>query len=86
MYQILTSFLDPQEDLVVKLTAVGALKVVLDDFDFQLPFFLPYLQQSVDAFMILLSNVDEFDSKLRIINCLIVLIERMEGQVCRALI
>jgi hypothetical protein len=70
-----------QSDLVVKLTAVCDLKKIVDDFDFMIEIFTPFLQIIVDLFMDLLQKVDEFDSRMNIINCLVVIIERMDGQV-----
>ncbi|KAJ3362561.1 Importin-11 [Kappamyces sp. JEL0680] len=81
IYQMLLSFLQPEEDLVVRLTSVTSLRVVLDDFDFEVAVFAPFLSRVTDCFMRLLGDVDEFDSKMKIINCLIVVIERMEGQI-----
>lgn len=81
IYQILLLLLQPGEDLVVRITAVSSLRVVVDDFDFESSSYQPYIQNSVDCLMSLLREVDEFDSKMKIINCLIVIIERMDGQV-----
>lgn len=80
IYDILLSFMKI-DDLVVQMTAVSALRVVLDDFEFDGPTFHPYLHAFTERFMVLLGQVDEFDSKIKIIQALIVVIERMEGQV-----
>ena len=81
LFQVLLSMLTPNNDNVVRLTAVKAVNSVVDDFGFVTATFEPYLQQTVDCFMHLLDSVDEFESKLTIINCLVVVIERMDGQV-----
>lgn len=80
LYSILQELLSPEEDLVVRLTAIISLRHTLDDFDFEQESFNPFLKQFVDLFMQLLRDVDEFDSKMKIIDSLIVLIERMDGQ------
>jgi hypothetical protein len=81
IYRIYLLYLHPKEDLVVRLTTVSCLRLVLDDFDFEAVEFAPFLTQFTDCFMHLLNDVDEFESKMKIINCLIVVIERMEGQI-----
>lgn len=80
LYQSLLQLLNAQEDLVVRMTAVSDLGKVVDDFDFDITYFTPFLQQFVDLLMELLLKVDEFDSRLKIINSLIIIIERMDGQ------
>jgi hypothetical protein len=80
VYEILLFYLQ-QSDIVLRLSSVSALQIVLDDFDFEMATFAPFLNHYISSFMKLLEDVDEFDSKLKIINCLIVIIERMEGQI-----
>lgn len=80
VYEILLFYLQ-QEDVAVRLATVASLHVVLDDFDFETTCFNPFLNQFTSCFMQLLGDVDEFDSKLKIIDCLAVVIERMEGQI-----
>ena len=65
--------------MVVRLTAVTDLQICIDDFDFHADLFQPFLSQTLDAFMVLLTDVDEISSKLKIVNCMIIIIERMES-------
>ncbi|KAK6098360.1 hypothetical protein MT418_002396 [Batrachochytrium dendrobatidis] len=81
LYQILLSLMDRDEDLVVRLSAVINLQRCVDDFDFQPQSFQPYLESNVTAFIQLLEDVDEFENKMKIINCLVVIIERMDEQI-----
>jgi hypothetical protein len=78
VYEILLSLLQ-SKDFVVRLTAVQDLRLVVDDFDFEADKFQKYVQPSVDLLLKLMGEVDEYDSKLKIIQCLIVIVERMEG-------
>ncbi|OAJ38852.1 hypothetical protein BDEG_22751 [Batrachochytrium dendrobatidis JEL423] len=80
LYQILLSLMGRDEDLVVRLSAVINLQRCVDDFDFQPQSFQPYLESNVTAFIQLLEDVDEFENKMKIINCLVVIIERMDEQ------
>jgi hypothetical protein len=79
IYDILLTLLKPEQDIVVKLTAVSDLRICIDDFDFISEQFQPYLPQTLHSFMSLLDDVDEFENKLKILNCLIAIAERMEG-------
>ncbi|KAI8899690.1 armadillo-type protein [Globomyces pollinis-pini] len=85
VYQILLSLLHSNEDIVVRLTAVNSLKLAVDDFDFELERFNPFFQPFVDGIMVLLKDVEDFDSKMKIINCLIVMIERMDGNIYQSI-
>ncbi|KAJ3323392.1 Importin-11 [Boothiomyces sp. JEL0866] len=80
LYEAIISLLVPGEDIVVRLRATLNLLKLLDDFDFEPAQFLPYLHPVVENFKDLLDAVDEFDSKITIINCLIAITERLEGQ------
>eukprot|EP00842_Homolaphlyctis_polyrhiza_P000158 jgi/Hompol1/1142/HPOL_001071-RA len=81
LYDIVLSFMARDDDLVVRLQAVNDLRLCIDDFEFEPTQFHPFLESSVAMFMALLSDVDEFESKMKILTCLIVIIERMEGQI-----
>ncbi|KAJ3261121.1 Importin-11 [Boothiomyces macroporosus] len=80
LYEAIISLLQPGEDTVVRLRATSNLLKLIDDFDFDPAQFLPYLQPVIENFKDLLDAVDEFDSKITIINCLIAITERLEGQ------
>ncbi|KAJ3334820.1 Importin-11 [Gonapodya sp. JEL0774] len=81
VYNVLVSLLRSDEDMVVRLTAVQNLRLVVDDWDFDAEGFTPFLEGIVDMFVELLAAVEEFDTKLRILNCLAVIIERMETKI-----
>jgi hypothetical protein len=81
LYEIMQYLLRPEEDLVCRLTAVVDLKKIVDDFDFENLGFQGYLQPIVDNLMKLLAAVGTYDSRLQIMNTIVVMVERMEGQV-----
>ncbi|KAJ3274383.1 Importin-11 [Terramyces sp. JEL0728] len=80
LYEAIISLLVPGEDIVVRLRATSNLLKLIDDFDFDPAQFVPYLPTVIENFKDLLDAVDEFDSKITIINCLIAITERLEGQ------
>nr|KAJ3421434.1 Importin-11 [Polyrhizophydium stewartii] len=80
LYETVMSLMMRGEDLVVRLTAVSDLRRCVDDFDFVPEDFLRFLEPCVPLFMQLLEDTDEFESKMRILGCLLVIIERMEGK------
>jgi hypothetical protein len=77
LYQILLPLLDPTEDMVVRLVAAKALKVVIDDFEFSSAELEPYLADAFGRLFTLLKEVKECDTKLCVLNVLSYLIERM---------
>ncbi|KAH6564693.1 hypothetical protein BASA62_007741 [Batrachochytrium salamandrivorans] len=81
LYQTLLSLMSREDDLVVRLTAVDNFRICVDDFDFQTVPFQPYLESSITVFIELLQDVDEFESKMKILNCLLVIIERMDTEI-----
>lgn len=76
-YEAVLDLLDPQEDLVVKLTAANALKDAVDDFDFSTEQFMPYLEATVNKLYQLLRQVSECDTKMAVLYVLSYVIERM---------
>lgn len=64
-FQLLLPILEPSEDLVVRLSAAKALKVVIDDFEFSSDEMKPYLNTAFSQLFGLLKEVDECDSKVR---------------------
>jgi hypothetical protein len=58
------SILRPEEDLVVRLAAAKALKVVIDDFEFTSEELKPYLSLAFQQLFDLLKEVDECDTKV----------------------
>ena len=77
LYQLLLPVLGQEEDLVVRITAARALKIVIDDFEFSAEEVQPYLQPAFDRLFCLLKEVEECDTKLSVLNVLSYLIERV---------
>ena len=77
LYQILVPLLEKKEDLVVRLAAAKALKVVIDDFEFTSDELRPYLSSAFGQLFELLKEVEECDTKLSILNVLSYVIERV---------
>lgn len=77
LYELLLPMLGSQEDLVVRLAAAKAMKVVIDDFEFSVEELEPYLEQVFSLLFSLLKEVSECDTKLNVLNVLSYLIERV---------
>jgi len=77
LYQLLMPMIASSEDLVVRLAAAKALKVVIDDFEFCVEELDPYLEQVFSLLFSLLKEVTECDTKLNVLNVLSYLIERV---------
>lgn len=89
LYQLLLPLLTEKEDLVVRLAAAKALKVVIDDFEFSIDELEPFLPQVFSLLFDLLKGVNECDTKLNVLNVLSYLIERVGVSirpVCSALL
>lgn len=56
--------LSPDEDLGVRLAASDALKLVIDDFQFNPEEFSPYLEPACSLLFSLLREVNECDTKV----------------------
>ena len=63
-FQLLLPVLDEHEDLVVRLSAAKALKVVIDDFEFSSEEMKPYLNNAFERLFKLLKEVEECDTKV----------------------
>lgn len=81
LYKTLIDSLDPSEDLVVRLTAAGAVKAAVDDFEFNTEQFLPYLESYVSLLYKLLQQVTECDTKISILHVTSFIIERVGSQI-----
>jgi len=81
IYELLISLLVPEEDLVVRLTAINAVHSCVDDWEFELDSYLPYNETIIDLCLRLIFETTEFDCKIKIINCLSVIVERMGTKV-----
>ncbi|KAK9470741.1 armadillo-type protein [Dipodascopsis tothii] len=84
VYEVLTRLMDganPLCDLVVQLTAASALKAAVDEWDFELQTFLPYLENFLHKLMGLISSVDAIETKLALLRTISVLVESAEGHI-----
>ena len=80
IYPLLLNMLK-EDDLVVRLTSITTLRLCIDDFDFETPIFLPWLSDSIHHCVGLIPDVEEMESKQLIVQCLCVIVQRMEQQV-----
>ena len=66
IYELILPALRTQEDLVVRLSAAKALKIVIDDFEFCAEEVKPHLKEIFESIFCLLKEVDECDTKVSI--------------------
>jgi hypothetical protein len=85
VYQIMLQLLAPEEDMVVRLVAANNLRNCVDDWDFETDDFVPYIEPSIQLLTALLKDVEEFDSRMRILSCLNIVIDRVESRVSNGL-
>ena len=84
IYEIYRHFLDPKDpnnDIVVRITAGRQLKAVVDEFGFNSQLFLPFASDILTELISLLQNVSVDETKLAILETTRSLIERMESHV-----
>ncbi|XP_077988870.1 importin-11-like [Glandiceps talaboti] len=80
VYEALLPLLADNEDMVVRITAAQALKIV-DDFEFKTDQFMPYLETSFQLLFQLLQQVSECDTKMQALHVMSFVIERVERQI-----
>ncbi|KAF7386417.1 importin-11 isoform X1 [Vespula maculifrons] len=76
-YQLMIEALSPEEDLGVRLAAIDALKLAIDDFQFHTAEFTPYLESTFSLLFTLLKEVTESDTKMHVLFVLSCMIERV---------
>jgi hypothetical protein len=81
VYQVMLQSMQSDRDLVVRLAAVANLQACIDEWDFQPKSFESFLRPALMAFGQLLSDVEEFNTKMMVLNCMSVIIERMEMEI-----
>ncbi|KAH8554929.1 armadillo-type protein [Umbelopsis sp. PMI_123] len=81
VYQIMLQLLAPEEDMVVRLVAANNLRNCVDDWDFETEDFVPYIEPSIQLLTALLKDVEECDSRMRILSCLNIVIDRVESRI-----
>ncbi|XP_065567259.1 importin-11-like [Artemia franciscana] len=81
MYEVLLNLMGNHEDLVVRLEAAETLRTAMDDFDFSVEQFMPYLQLSFGQLFQLLKEVNECDTKLHVLNVISLMIELVGAEI-----
>ncbi|KAG7205080.1 hypothetical protein KM043_005455 [Ampulex compressa] len=76
LYKLMVEALNPDEDLGVRLAASEALRLAIDDFQFNSEEFLPYLEPAFSLLFTLLKEVNECDTKMHVLYVLSFMIER----------
>lgn len=67
LYGLMVEALSPEEDLGVRLAANDALKLAIDDFQFNTEDFSPFLEPAFSLLFALLKEVNECDTKVEIV-------------------
>lgn len=65
LYGLMVEALSPEEDLGVRLAANDALKLAIDDFQFNTEDFSPFLEPAFSLLFALLKEVNECDTKVQ---------------------
>ncbi|KTW26114.1 hypothetical protein T552_03008 [Pneumocystis carinii B80] len=84
IYTIIERFLGPYEesnDLIVQFTASMSLKQCVDELDFEKEQFYPYLKNILDGLLHLINRCKLSDSKLKVLEVINIIIERMGQQI-----
>ena len=79
IYQMLLSFLDSGNDLVVKLYAIQAIRYSVDDYNFKLQLFIPFIGPILNNLLSTIRfELNEIESKLEVLKVIALIIERIE--------
>ncbi|XP_006559929.1 importin-11 isoform X2 [Apis laboriosa] len=81
LYELMVEVLSPEEDLGVRLAASDALKLAIDDFQFNPEEFSPYLEPAFSLLLSLLKEVKECDTKMHVLYVLSFMIERAGSEI-----
>ncbi|XP_076181543.1 importin beta11 isoform X2 [Ptiloglossa arizonensis] len=81
LYELMVEVLSPDEDLGVRLAASDALKLAIDDFQFNPEQFFPYLEPAFSLLFSLLKEVKEYDTKAHVLYVLSFMFERAGGDI-----
>ena len=77
LYNLMVKALSSNEDLGVRLAASEALKLAIDEFQFNIDDFNPFLESAFSRLFCLLKEVNECDTKMRVLYVLSFMIERV---------
>ena len=67
VYEVCLQYMSGSQDLVVRLTAASALKAAVSDFAFYPPSYSPYLEVTMQQLYTLLREVEECESRVKIL-------------------
>ncbi|XP_053596445.1 importin-11 [Microplitis demolitor] len=81
LYKMMIKALSSEEDLVVRLEASNTLKQALDDFQFHIDEFMPFLETTFLLLFNLLREVTECDTKMQVLYVLSFVIERVGNDI-----
>ncbi|KAG0038683.1 Importin-11 [Podila clonocystis] len=81
VYTVMLHLLRPEEQLAVRLAAAQNLKVSIDDWDFEPQSFAPFLEPAVQGLRLVMSEVEEPDSRMKILSCMSIIVERMDEHI-----
>ncbi|KAI8069428.1 armadillo-type protein [Gongronella butleri] len=81
IYEVLLRLMVKEEDLVVRLSAAHSLKMAIDDWDFDISILLPYLESAMNMLMVLVNDVEESDSVMKLIADLNTIMDRAGSHV-----
>ncbi|KAJ1993523.1 hypothetical protein GGI25_002730 [Coemansia spiralis] len=80
-YTMLLELARPEEPLIVRIEALASLLCCIEDWDFDAELFSPFLRLSFERITSVLSHVTTADSRMRIVNFLSALVQRMQSEV-----
>ncbi|KAF9434480.1 Importin-11 [Entomortierella beljakovae] len=81
VYSVMLHLLRPEEQLAVRLATAQSLRTCIDDWDFDPTTFAPFLELSVNGLRLIIGEVEEPDSRMRILNCMSIIVERMDEHI-----
>ncbi|KAF8935479.1 hypothetical protein BGZ58_004972 [Dissophora ornata] len=81
VYTIMVHLLRPEEHLAVRLATAMSLRLCIDDWDFEPASFAPFLERTVRSLRQVIGEVEEPDSRMRILNCMSLIVERMDEHI-----
>ncbi|CAH1796232.1 unnamed protein product [Owenia fusiformis] len=81
LYENILPLLADTEDMVVRIEAADTLKTCVDDFEFKVESFLPYLESMFGLLFGLLRQVEECETKMHVLNVMSFVIERVGVEV-----
>ncbi|KAJ3041390.1 Importin-11 [Rhizophlyctis rosea] len=78
VFTLLLNLMEPNEDMVVRLTAVLHLQHCVDTYEFDPIAFVGYLERTLELSCALMAECEELEVKMKVLSCLSVVVERME--------